>query len=170
MKTYQKLWIIIGSALVALVIMFALLPQAEASGPKGDETVEVSDFEFTPYTVTITAGEMVVWNNVQGFHNVRSDEVDDKNNPLFTSGAPNTSNWTFEHTFDTAGVYRYYCEPHGAPGGLGMSGVVIVESPPTAVTLTDLSSTESNPPFGWWALSVGLVALGMATLRLHFSR
>ncbi len=33
---------------------------------------------------------------------------------------------SFEHVFDSAGVYPYYCRFHGDSGGVGMSGVITV--------------------------------------------
>jgi hypothetical protein len=35
----------------------------------------------------------------------------------------------FTHNFTAEGNNPYYCEPHGGPGGSGMSGVIIVQNP-----------------------------------------
>jgi plastocyanin len=85
--------------------------------------VTVQDFTFTPQTLTITVGDAVKWTNIQGIHNVVADDNS------FTSGPPAPAPWEFIHTFTIAGSNPYYCEPHGGPGGQGMSGVITVQNP-----------------------------------------
>jgi plastocyanin len=75
---------------------------------------------FAPYTVTISVGDSVEWTNVGGYHNVRFED------DSFHQPASPSSGWKVSRTFTTAGTFRYYCEAHGAPGGVGMSGVVVV--------------------------------------------
>ena len=91
---------------------------------------------FSPLTVTVNKGETVTFtyagNGVAGAHNVHADNnsfrcakgCDGDGN----GGNGNLSNsaWSATVTFNTAGSFRYYCEAHGAPGGLGMSGTVVV--------------------------------------------
>lgn len=43
----------------------------------------------------------------------------------FASGDLNTGQ-SFTHVFKTAKTVRYYCRPHGGPGGVGMAGVITV--------------------------------------------
>ena len=84
-------------------------------------SVELSNFSFTPTQLTISVGDTVRWTNTQGFHNVVADDNS------FTSGAASSSNWVYEFVFNTAASFPYYCSVHGGPGGVGMSGVIIVE-------------------------------------------
>lgn len=97
--------------------------QAEAA----PATVGVRDNVFSPSEVRIDPGDSVVWNYEQGqnTHTVTSDEPGQ-----FNSGdmRPN-SNRTFSHTFNEEGYYPYFCRYHGARGGAGMSGLVIVGDP-----------------------------------------
>ncbi|HYU34295.1 MAG TPA: Calx-beta domain-containing protein [Thermoanaerobaculia bacterium] len=100
------------------------LAVAMASGLAGpaaratEVSINVSGNSFVPRTVTIQAGDTVTWsNNSQGFHNVASDDEN------FVSGTPSES-WTFSHTFNTAGVFEFHCEVHGA---MGMTGSVTVQ-------------------------------------------
>ena len=79
---------------------------------------------FTPANVSITAGDTVTWNNVNGFHNVHLD-----NNSFDQPASPTGPPWTVADTFTTTGTYRYYCELHGGPNGVGMSGTVTVKPP-----------------------------------------
>jgi len=45
----------------------------------------------------------------------------------FVSGELQTGQ-SYTHVFTTAKVVPYYCTHHGGPGGMGMSGVITVES------------------------------------------
>ena len=45
--------------------------------------------------------------------------------PAFAVG----SAWVVSRTFNTPGMYRYYCDLHGGPNGVGMSGTVTVNGP-----------------------------------------
>lgn len=76
-------------------------------------------FMFFPQTVTIRVGDTVRWTNIDGTHNVQADDASWGNG---VQAAP----WTFLHTFTAPGSFGFYCVPHGAPGGIGMSGTVIV--------------------------------------------
>jgi plastocyanin len=108
--------------------------------------VTLSGIDFTPDSLTIALGESVTWGNEQGFHNVVADDG------TFTSGAPAGAPWTYSETFNTAGSYQYYCQIHGAPGGQGMSGVIIVGEGPTATpiptnTPIPATNTPTSTPF-----------------------
>ncbi|MEX1019045.1 MAG: plastocyanin/azurin family copper-binding protein [Litorilinea sp.] len=84
--------------------------------------IEVSNDFFSPQELTIEVGETVTWRRLEGIHNVRAED-DSFGNTL-------NGQWTtYSHTFTTPGVYPYYCESHGAPGGVGMSGVITVIDP-----------------------------------------
>lgn len=104
--------------------------------------VTVTNFAFTPQTLTITVGDTVKWNNVQGTHNVRADDFS------FFSGPAAPAPWEFIHVFTAEGNNPYYCEPHGGPGGSGMSGVIIVQNPVSVEeeTIADQFRLEQNYP------------------------
>jgi plastocyanin len=96
-------------------------PPPVATPPSTTTTVvQVRNNQFMPSSVTIRAGDTVVWMRAEGFHNVRADDGSFGN-------APGNSWSSFSHTFTSAGTYRYHCEVHGGPGGVGMAGVVIVQ-------------------------------------------
>jgi plastocyanin len=105
-----------------LAAALALAAAAALAAPAGAAThnVTVRDFVYDPADLTIEVGDTVVWTNTQGSHNVRSDTL------AFNSGAVRSGNWTFQHTFASAGDFRYHCTLHGSAGGFGMSGVVRV--------------------------------------------
>lgn len=80
-----------------------------------------NNFSFVPTAILVSAGTMVTWewSGNGGSHNVVHEGGEfDSGDPVGEAGT------TFEHTFDSAGVFRYFCEPHKAAG---MKGVVVVQ-------------------------------------------
>ena len=117
---------------LAIAAPLALLLAAPAYA--ADQTVRATPQNtFTPNSVTISPGDTVTWVNDGGIHNVKFDDgsFEQPANPAFT--------WTSnpQRTFNTPGEFRYFCEQHGAAGGSGMAGRVIVEGP-----------TQPPPPGG----------------------
>jgi plastocyanin len=86
--------------------------------------VNVEDFQFNPDIVSIAAGDVVQWNWVGAIPHTSTSDIsggaDSWNSGLLNNGAVFTSPVLSE------GTHPYYCIPHGAPGGVGMSGQVIV--------------------------------------------
>jgi len=82
-------------------------------------TVRLQENRFRPARVTVAAGTTVVWVNDEEDpsveHNVIARDYRWASDNFFPGEA-------YEHTFDTPGVYRYFCDLHG-----GMVGQVIVE-------------------------------------------
>lgn len=103
-----------------LLCALALSASAVARAAIVDVTVGPGN-SFSPKSVTVQAGDSVRWTSAGGTHNVVADDG------TFSSGAPG-SGWTFTRAFAAAGSFPYYCELHGAPGGLGMSGTVTVQA------------------------------------------
>ena len=110
------------SALVLVVSTFFF-----SVAPAAANTVDVkmgSDngmLKFVPETVTIKEGDTVKWdNNKMSPHNVVFENASDKShkNLVFSPGE------SYESTFNEAGEYSYYCEPHR---GAGMVGKVVVQ-------------------------------------------
>jgi len=98
----------------------ALLPSGTA---QADSTVEMRDLAFGPMTAQVSAGETVVWANVEDAmpHNIASGSSGGANNgELFASPIlmPGDS---FSFTFAEPGEFQYICPLHPA-----MSGVIIV--------------------------------------------
>merc|ERR1712217_77133 len=84
---------------------------------------------FVPDSLTIKAGESVVFTNNAGFpHNIVFDEdaVPDGVNTEAISKEDylNAPGETHEVKFEKAGEYGYYCEPHR---GAGMKGKIVVQ-------------------------------------------
>lgn len=101
-------------------------PTAE---PADQEVVVAADgsFRFGPETFTISVGDTVRWVWESGGHNVTPNEVPDGSDWSGSPGAPAetlSGGSTYEHTFEVAGEYSYYCNPHRS---LEMVGSFTVE-------------------------------------------
>ncbi|MBZ1356550.1 MAG: cupredoxin family copper-binding protein [Candidatus Nealsonbacteria bacterium] len=69
--------------------------------------VVISSFAYVPQEITVQVGTMVVWrNNDTGAHTVTSDDGDELNSPLLSTGD------SFSHVFDNVGTFDYHCAPH----------------------------------------------------------
>ena len=90
----------------------------EGSGSPG---CEETDECYIPYSVEISQGGEVIWNNDDvAAHTVTSGTLADGPNSLFDSSLF-LSGTTFSHTFDDTGTFDYYCMVHP-----WMTGQVIV--------------------------------------------
>lgn len=125
--------------LSALLLVPALLVACSGGG---DGVAMVEGQSFEPETITIAAGDTVVWTNETAeAHTVTAVEASlPEGATYFSSGGFSseeaatfeadlaqgllTEGETFEHEFPAPGTYRYYCIPHLAAG---MTGTVIVE-------------------------------------------
>jgi plastocyanin len=148
MKCHVPAWA--AKALTATPLTLALVLVIGASAITSRQTsaqqpgaVSLHDNFFDPTTIDVAAGTTIVWDNAgQGGHTVTSDAG------VFDSGQEE-SQWlspgqTFSFTFTQAGTYPYHCALHGAAGGVGMSGTVVVENPPQ-VSATAAPQTEPPP-------------------------
>ena len=55
-----------------------------------------------------------------------------------------TDTWTVSRTFNQPGTYAYYCSIHGAPGGVNMSGTVVVQPATTSGTTNTTGTTPTT--------------------------
>lgn len=85
--------------------------------------VKVNGHDFAPAEVRIKANQTVRWVWVAGTHNVLSGSGCTPDG-TFSSGSTKGTPSTFEHTFEKAGSFPYFCDPHCE---VGMKGRVIVE-------------------------------------------
>ena len=132
---------------LALCALLALPVAATAA----NFTVTVSNFRYSPASVTINVGDTVTFVNAEGFHNVVSDDgaVTEFRCANGCDGAGGNGNlssgaWSATVAFPTAGTIGYYCEAHGASGGVGMAGRVIVQgtAPPPPPPPFSLSAAD----------------------------
>ncbi len=77
-----------------------------SSPPVSGNAVTISNFSFSPSSLTVAVGTKVTWTNKDSTtHTVTSDSG------VFTSGnlAPNA---TYSYTFSSAGTFSYHCAIH----------------------------------------------------------
>lgn len=122
--------------------------EEETSGHGHDESVaeptdaaevrmltEGGGFHFEPHVVRVTVGGTVSFVNDSGSHSATAYHPDN-DQPLLApeetdgwdSGVLSEAGATFDRTFETEGVYHYYCTPHETSGMLG--SVVVGEPDP----------------------------------------
>jgi plastocyanin len=113
------------SLLAALVVAgLAALPASAGAQQPQAVTVSAQNFSFAPAAVTITAGDTVRWQNLEGFHNVHFDFSP---TALFPPARPDAASWQDvpAQTFDEPGTYTYFCDPHRA---IGMVATITVSA------------------------------------------
>lgn len=90
-------------------------------GTGADHTIDVDDNFFSPASLTVQEGESVEWIHVGGnFHTITPDGHSEWERQGFPTGSD-----PFVHTFNSAGTYEYFCEPHVNEG---MVGTITVEA------------------------------------------
>jgi plastocyanin len=109
-------------------------------GPKSSATVSMTTKDdgshFEPHVVWVEQGGTVTWKLESGTHTSTAySEAADRPSRIpdgasgWDSGTLSEAGATFDHTFETAGVYDYFCAPHEQSG---MIGTVIVGEPDPA--------------------------------------
>ncbi len=110
----------------------------EAVGAPTDSTevsmiTEDGSYHFDPHVARVNVGGTVTFVNESGSHSATAYHSDNDQPQLVPDGAASWDSGllskqgaTFEHTFETEGVYHYYCTPHET---LGMIGTIIVGEP-----------------------------------------
>ena len=135
MSSIRRIWNVTRLFFSAALAVAALLLVAQAHSPSAAAVpvdlihtpngpisdVAIFNFGFNPAVITITAGSTVRWTNTASLaqHTATSDLGDAE---VWDSGILNPGG-VFTHTFDTPGIYGYYCLVHGA---LLMHGFVVV--------------------------------------------
>lgn len=101
------------------------LDSPSASATVSMETNDDSS-HFEPHVVWVEQGGTVTWEVGSGSHTTTAyaegndvpQRIPDSAN-AWDSGTLSEQGKTFEHTFETVGVYDYFCVPHEATGMLG---------------------------------------------------
>ena len=111
----------IAAACFALLLVLGIgVSSAEAKTIEVKLGTDAGMLAFEPSTVNLSAGDTIKFvNNKLAPHNAVFDGNDALSHPDLAF-APGES---WERTFDSAGTFDFYCEPHR---GAGMVGKVVV--------------------------------------------
>ena len=85
--------------------------------------VKMNRLRFAPQTITVRAGETVVWQNASFSTHTVTSEIVPPGAAAFDSGGIRRRG-QYSHTFTVPGEYHYYCAPHRQ---MGMVGTVVVQ-------------------------------------------
>jgi plastocyanin len=96
-------------------------PRFNLAVTEGDPVeVEMEAFHFSAPNLVVHVGTTVTWTNKDSTSHSTTSDDGLWDSGLFARGE------SYSHTFDTPGIFRYYCSAHGGPGGSGMSAAVTV--------------------------------------------
>lgn len=120
----------------------AAQPVAQA---ENEIVVPMVNFVYNPAELVVPVGATVIWVNQDGApHTATSDQAGQFASDLLSSGQ------SFRHTFTEIGAFPYYCELHGAAGGVDMAGTVRVvpadQAPAVAAAPTPELATPTAQP------------------------
>lgn len=113
--------------------------------------IQVSNFVYTPNTLTAACGDTIRFQWVSGTHPTTSETG------LWATFTLSAAMPTFDVVIAAAGTYPYFCEFHGGAGGVGMAGTIIVScAPPTCNTPTGIAAiniTSTTAKIKWDAVA-----------------
>lgn len=107
--------------LLAAIVLFVLGSLEMARG--ATHAVAITDFAFSPATLTITAGDTVTWTNEDQLEHTATSTAGAFDSGLLGQGE------SYSFTFTTPGTYAYLCTPHPS-----MTGQIVVQAAAPAPT------------------------------------
>ncbi|NIB98024.1 halocyanin domain-containing protein [Halobacterium sp. R2-5] len=139
----------------------------ETADRTGEEEVTVTvgangnggTFAFEPPALRVSPGTTVVFEWTSNTHNVLVESQPEDaswggHEPIEDEG------FSFTHTFETPGVYLYYCEPHLS---VGMKGAIVVGPAPSGAGGDEAPAGGTTAPFN---PLFGLAFAGTVTLAM----
>lgn len=117
----MKKLVLLAAAFVGVALSAACSSDTVADPTAAVEVDVTAANTFAPQALTVKVGQTVRWVWTGGSHNVVSGENCTEDGK-FKSGASQAGG-TYEHVFETAGTFPYYCEPHCS---VGMTGTITV--------------------------------------------
>jgi len=126
----------------ALLLCTALGRGADAA----TVNVSITNYVFTPSSVTINLGDTVSWMNNSGSTHTATSTSGVWDSGNITTGA------TYARQFNTGGTFPYQDSLYGA--SRGMTGTVIVIAPPVITSPTSAAGTV-GAPFAYAAVASG---------------
>jgi LPXTG-motif cell wall-anchored protein len=104
--------------------------------------IAIEGTTYNPHNVVVSAGSTVVWTNGDSVaHSIVADRG------AFSSGAI-PAGGTYSQLFTDPGTYLYYDPAHGAAGGQGMFGVIVVLPKNSSTSSGTVTGGVSNTTTG----------------------
>jgi plastocyanin len=111
----------VGALGIALAIFFLTPGVSALAEAQNSVPVDMKNFVYAPAEIRIAPGQSVTWTNRDFVaHTITADDRTFDSGYIALGG-------TFTQQFDTPGTYQYFCQPHGAPGLVGMAATVVVD-------------------------------------------
>ncbi|MHC4321205.1 MAG: plastocyanin/azurin family copper-binding protein [Planctomycetota bacterium] len=139
----QRAVIVLNTAVLLIIFSFygcsiadqtnSGLDSASSTTPSPGATTHIvemtGDYEFVPSSLTIKQGDSVKWVLIKGNHEIASGAVietedgrEGVSDGLWDSGKMVSGSFTY--TFNSTGIFPYYCDSHV---DVGMIGTIIVQ-------------------------------------------
>jgi glucose/arabinose dehydrogenase/plastocyanin len=128
--------------LILNLLCFLLALGAAGAARGAAHTIEIINFTFRPAEQTVKPGDTVTWIQKDVIPHTSTSGSNGTPDGIWNSGMLNLEQ-TFSRTFETPGVFPYYCAPHPS-----MVGRIIVESnepSPPQVAITSPSNNTAYP-------------------------
>jgi plastocyanin len=94
-------------------------PTDGGSGPDQEIVVGADGLNYAPAEVAVPVGSTVQWVWEGDFHTVTPDSIPGDSDWEGTGTTTHDTGYTHSHTFEVAGTYDYYCDPHRSQGMVG---------------------------------------------------
>lgn len=156
-------------AAIALLCLAGVLLLARAEAATTNVNVgqqnggSLGSTQFNAAAIAITTGDTVHWQWFNGNHTVFSYDESSPGVPQWkTPGVLTMSGDTFDHVFNTAGTYTYYCSVHGfrdaaSPANIdayiaagGMAGKIVVTAPPPVGGVASAPGVSASKGASHW--------------------
>jgi plastocyanin len=102
-------------------------------------TVQVSNNQYTPATLSAGAGDTIRFQWASGNHPTSSD------NGAWTTFPMNSNATSHDVVLLLPGSYPYHCDFHGAAGGIGMAGTITVTALAAPKNVQDALNLNVSP-------------------------
>jgi plastocyanin len=103
------------------MIILAILALGLVPAFAARHTVKVDNNFYNPKNLVVQFGDTIHFQWIRGFHPTASDDG------KWQTFQMDQNNTDYELILQSEGEYPYYCTAHGAPGGIGMAGTILVE-------------------------------------------
>lgn len=132
-------------AFVALGLVAGAVIGPQRAHAAGPVTVLLGPASYIPTILTVTAGTTVVFDNSSPLPHTATADNDAFDTGMIAVGQKKSV------TLSTPGTFGFYCQFHGAPGGVGQSGTITVTAavgatPSPAASGAAAATNDPNVP------------------------